>query len=334
VLNNTVFLYCNQGIAQVSESSVSIISRAIEPLLTSVIGGAAFASSTCCIPYESERSLIISTIKETGSTTADVVYVYNFVSDTWATWDVPFTCGIVSRAEDKLFYINSAGELKKERKNLNKIDYMGQNYAVTVVSVASDGRSAELQCLASTPVVGDAIVFNNIISLISAIDTTQGANPICTFRNRVTFAAGQADIYHYEAIPSRVRTTPITGGSTGVLKHFSEVNLQTRSELLTRCSIKFSNELSGSSASVVWTGSGETTGWGLSGWGFRPWGDDVGITISYLTGVSEPIRTFVPAESQKGCYLQMELTHGVAGESIDLQTVTIKVRPIGMRVSF
>jgi hypothetical protein len=333
VLNNAVMLYCNQGIASVSESSVSIISRAIEPLLTSVIGGAAFAANTTCVPYESERSLIVSTISKASSTAADVVYVYNFVSDTWTTWDIPFICGLVTRADDKLLYIDADGALKRERKNLNKIDYMGQHYSVSVVSVASDSKSAEIQCLYSTPAVGDCIVFNNIISLISAIDTTQGANPIITFRNRVTFVQGSADVYHYEAIHSRVRTAPITGGSAGVLKQFSEISLEIRSDLLTRCVLKFSNELSGSSSSVIWTGSGETAGWGLSGWGNRPFGDTTGIDISYLTSVSEPIRTFIPAESQKGCYLQVELTHSVAGESMDLQTMTLKARSIGSRVA-
>lgn len=333
LLNNSVYMFCNQGIASISESSVSIISRAIEPILTSVIGGAAFAAETNCIPYESERSLIISTISKSSSTVADVVYVYNFVSDTWTTWDIPFVCGLVNRSEDKLFYINSVGDFKKERKNLNKIDYMGQNYAVSVVSVASNGRSAELQCSTSTPAVGDAIVFNNVISLISAIDTTQGANPIVTFRNRVTFIAGSSDVYHYEGILSRVRTAPITGGTVGILKQFSEISLEVRSELLTRCTLKFSNELSGSSSNVIWTGSGETIGWGLTLWGNRPWGDENGINISYLTSVSEPIRTFIPAESQKGCYLQVELAHSVAGESMDLQTMTIKARPIGSRVA-
>ncbi len=255
------------------------------------------------------------------------------MSVTWTTWNIPFICGLVNRSEDKLLYFNAAGELKKERKNLNKIDYMGQNYPVTVIAVASDGKNVELQCLSSTPAVGDCIVFNNVISLISAIDTTQGANPIVTFRNRVNFVQGSADVYHYEAIYSRVRTAPITGGSAGVLKQFSEISLEIRSDLLTRCVLKFSNELSGSSASVLWTGSGESVGYGLSGWGNRPWGDSTGIDISYLTSVSEPIRTFIPAESQKGCYLQVELTHSVAGESIDLQTMTLKARSIGSRVS-
>lgn len=137
VLNNSVFALTNQGVVQVTDSSVRIISRPIEPLLTGVIGNANINAYTSGIAYESERLYLLNTIEvNTTPSSANTVFCYNYLTDAWTTWsgNALAYAGVVSSNTDKLNIIKASDkrDIMRERKSQNKIDYTGMSGAMFV----------------------------------------------------------------------------------------------------------------------------------------------------------------------------------------------------------
>jgi hypothetical protein len=77
VLNNSVYCLSNQGVVQITDSAVRIVSRIIEPLLTAILGQD-LEDNTSAVGYESERIYLLSVKRpNTLSSVADVTYCYN-----------------------------------------------------------------------------------------------------------------------------------------------------------------------------------------------------------------------------------------------------------------
>lgn len=70
VLNNTVYMLSTQGVVAVSDTSVQVVSRNIEPLITAIVGNAYLDLTTFATSYESERLLLLSTIEPNSRLTA------------------------------------------------------------------------------------------------------------------------------------------------------------------------------------------------------------------------------------------------------------------------
>jgi hypothetical protein len=97
--------------------------------------------------------------------------------------------------------------------------------------------------------------------------------------------------------------------------------------------ISFISDAFAGSNLVLWKAAQSQTGWGFDPWGFFAWGNPRGLKVEYGTGSAQPIRTLVPLEVQKSTWLQVELTHKQAAESLDLQAITLKVRPLNTKTS-
>jgi hypothetical protein len=173
VLNNNVLFLSNQGICQVTESSVLIISRVIEDVIQPILTQSTLEAQTSAVSYESERLYLISTL-DLNQTTNTIVYAYNILNETWTQWDTLFKQGCVG-ANDTLYLITSQGVLAKERKNQTLIDYTGQNHACRISSVATNGLSGTVTVTTAVIEAGDVIVKNNVFTRIA---TVSGAGPL------------------------------------------------------------------------------------------------------------------------------------------------------------
>lgn len=330
-LNNVVHFVCEQGVVGVTESGAQVISREIEPLLTSVVGSQYFDSQTCMVGYESDRTLLLCTIKP-GSSAADVVYVRNNATNAWTTSTELFSDALVSRSDDKLVLL-SGTQILKERKNLNRLDYCSRSYSITVDSVAADKLSATFTALGDElPEIGDAIVYNSVIQVIVA-SAAEGATTRFYFTNPVNFVATDT-VGHYKYIASRVRIAPLTLGNTSYMKHVSECQIHTRNgQSLSQLQLSFISDSSAGSSPVDWKSSTGTVGWGLQRWGLFAWGNENTTVINYETAPGQLVRSWVPTECARCTWLQTELEHTVAAESVDLQSIGFVARPYGMKSS-
>lgn len=140
LLNNSVYMLSNQGVVQITDSGVRIVSRPIEPLLSSILSNTNLVTATSATAYESERLYLLSTIvPNTVGSNPTITYCYNYLTDSWSTWndtEVWFGTGLLSSLDDKQYLIQASSKnmMYKERKNQNRIDYTGQEYCLPVIT--------------------------------------------------------------------------------------------------------------------------------------------------------------------------------------------------------
>jgi hypothetical protein len=138
VLNNSVYCLSNQGVVQITDSAVRIVSRIIEPLLTAILGQD-LEDNTSAVGYESERLYLLSVKRpNTLSSVADVTYCYNYLTEAWTSWtgaNKVFFNALLRPSDDKLYFIPTLAQNKivQERKQQNLVDYSGQEYCAPVV---------------------------------------------------------------------------------------------------------------------------------------------------------------------------------------------------------
>ncbi len=330
LIDNTVMMLSNQGVVKVSSSSVQIVSYKIELVFRAILGNPNLLSQTVGVAYESERLYMLTTL-EPNTNVASTVYCYNTLSDCWTTWGETFKAGIVGPS-DTLYLISEANVLMKERKNQNKLDYTGQDYPATVISVTGDGLAALINLGAVTPQPGDILVLNDVISRIKYV-TIAGPDFIVGFYRKTNLAAGSATLY--SRYDSTVKFAPYHGGAVNRGKQFSQFQVHLRDAGVSALDIVFANDSFGSSELTTWDASDVSSGdgWGFSPWGLFPWGLDDGINLTYTTQPGPIVRTYVPRFAQRCTFIQAVLTHSVAGERLGIQEIGYTVRGYGERVS-
>jgi hypothetical protein len=327
--NNTVYFLSNQGVCSATDSAVTTISRQIERVIRPIVGKANVATATTGVGYESNRTYRISTIAP-NDTTRTITYVYNFLNDTWTDTDTLYTSGVVGPS-DILYVVDSNGKLLKERKSQDKTDFCGQNYAITVTSVAASKLSAVIESANVTPQVGDAIIKSSVITRIDTV-TGSGTTFTVTFSAKTNLAAADS-LQLYQKISSRVTFAPFHGGAIGREKQFSQLQMHTRDNGIYRLYVSFTNTYVGASEETTWfrpnvSGSG---GWGELPWGYFPWGLAEGINNPVVTTAAPPIRLYLPLFAQRATFVRTVLRHEEACDPMNLQALAWSIRAYAER---
>lgn len=331
-LNNQVYMLSNQGICIATDTSVEIVSRRIENLIEPIIGEDDIATETAAVAYDSDRTYRVATIAPNDSTQS-IVYVHNTINDTWTTADTLFDAGVVG-PKDTLFLV-SGNRILKERKTQTKIDYMGQNYAITVDSVASGSLAAVITSTSYAPEAGDCLVKSNVISRFASV-TSLGANQyLVTFWTQTNIVAADS-LQVYERIESDVTMAPYHAGSVGRVKQVSQLQVRTRSSNIKRIDLSFQTQSFGGSEITTWLDSlisSSGNGWGELPFGFFPFGQDEAINNIYTTQPAVPIRILVPLFAQRSSWIKLVMRHREAGEPMEIQALCWTVRGYKERVS-
>lgn len=132
VCNNVVFAWTTQGIQSLTESGGSVVSRSIDNLILKLgsVNYTNFKTVTFGVGYESDNSFLIWTVQETDDTVATIAYRFSTLTQTWTTYDLPATAGIINSADDKLYF--GAGDtnfITQERKLFDRTDYADREIA-------------------------------------------------------------------------------------------------------------------------------------------------------------------------------------------------------------
>lgn len=332
LLNNQVYFLSNQGICLSSSTNVEIISRQIELPIQAVLGAPTLVAQTSGAAYESERLYMLTTISP-NTTTANVVYVYNTITQAWTTWDTTFVQALVGPM-DRLFTISTANVLKRERKDQNKLDYADESYSTTVVSVASDNLSAVVTSASVIPVIGDVLALNGSISRIRTVAPLGANNYAIVFENQTALEAADAPTL-YRMFIQVVKSSPFHAGSVGRSKQFAQFQVHSRDKSISTLSVTFATDSFGSSEQVDWRSAALSgaDGWGNLPWGFFPWGLDDGINLTYNTQPAPIVRIYIPLFAQRSSFIQPYLEHRMACESLNIQSFDFAVRGYAERVS-
>lgn len=185
VLNNLIYMYSSQGIATISDTGVSVISRPIEDSINKLVIPAYtnFATSTFGISYESDRSYYLFTVSATTDTFATQCFRFNTFTSSWTRLALSKRCGIVNFNDDKLYLgATDTNYLEQERKAFDRTDYSDREIAVTLGSMAIASTNIILPSLTNIS-VGDVIVQTQYLTikqfnqLLSKLDNDRLLSP-------------------------------------------------------------------------------------------------------------------------------------------------------------
>lgn len=332
-LNNQVYFLAIDGICVATDSTVEIVSRRIENRIENIVGFSDIDTITSAVAYDSDRTYRICTALPNDDSRV-ITYFHNALNDTWTESDQLFVGGVVG-PNNTMYYISTDNRILKERKNGTRIDFGGQNYATTVVSVASDGLSAVITSSAVAPDEGFFVVKNDVISRFKSVTNISGSNYTVEFYRETNLVAADTPTM-YARIVSEIKMAPFHAGIMERGKQFSQLQLHTRTPSITRLSITFTGQTFGGSEDTDWISTNiaaASGGWGFEPWGFFPWGLADGIDIQYLTQPSIVVRLYVPLFQQRSTFIQPYLIHRQGGESLDIQAMSWALRAYAERVT-
>ena len=332
LLNNKVYFLGTQGICSATDSSVEILSRRIENFIEPILGASNLNEQTAAVSYESDRTYRISTLGY-NSPVKNITYIYNSLNDTWTSSDYLFTAGVVG-PQNKLFIVNG-NSIYKERKYGNRLEFTGQNYAVTINTMYVGNRRAIITLVGRTPQIGDIIVYANIINRIRAVENLAAGQYLVTFAKASNLFTGLSTQL-YANIESNVVMAPYHGGTVGLGKQFAQIQFHTRSQNITRLRVTFQGASFGGSEEAIWSDAnvlGTVGGWGFAPWGFFPWGQAETLEAKVVTEPAPVVRLYVPLFQQRNTFIQTVLNHTEAGESMDIQSISWSIRQYKERVS-
>jgi hypothetical protein len=136
-----------------------------------------------------------------------------------------------------------------------------------------------------------------------------------------------ASVTVFSPIRSVIRTAPLDGGDSSVVKQFTKLILNMRYDALSACTLDFRNDWFEYGDTISWEKTTERRGWGAQQWGRFPWGQATADALQYLTKPSQIVQTEIPRPLQKSTFIQAEITHEVACEGIFIQQMSFETRP-------
>lgn len=330
-LGNRVFAKTDQGVVAITESSISLVSnKQIEALVK--VSDENFTTDTFMYGQEEDRMLYMCTAKSPVNATK-VVYGYNYLTQTWSELTETFSWGItldVNSAvssgvlnNNRLVLGTGLRALRLERKDLLLTDWANNDVAETVSSVSSDGKTVEFG--GDIYQVGSVVRWNNgsadkLYRIVSVSGTTHTLD--LPFGGAVS-----ASVRVFTPIRSVIRTAPLDGGDSSVVKQFTKLILNMRYDALSACTLDFRNDWFEYGDTISWEKITERRGWGAEQWGRFPWGQATADSLQYLTKPSQIVQTEIPRPLQKSTFIQAEITHEVACEGIFIQQMSFETRP-------
>lgn len=307
VLSNAIYALTDQGVVQITETGVSVISRPIEDQILNLFGyGLSVVSKySYGVAYETERKYILATVSSSTDTSADQYYVYNTFTRAWTRWNgFSSTHAIVKSTDDKL-YVADAGShyVKVERKTNTNFDYADFNTITTISLVSADGLTLTMPGTDEIS-AGDVIYqSSSVFSVVASVDTVAGT---VTLRYSGGLTAAACTVY--SAIPVHLRWVPVHASNPGKLKHFREVAYLFKKNFSLEASAEFFSEIS----QVVEEISLDGPASGLFGFfvfGEIPFGGVIGRA---------PKRTYVPQQKQRCTQLNVGFKHSIGFSDFQL----------------
>lgn len=312
-LNNKVFFFSTQTVLSMTYNEGAVLkSLPIKSDLLKISSPLypAFDSVSYGVAYESENQYILGTVTIPSDTTCTRFFVYNYLTDNWTEWQLPYTmsCGFVNPTDDKLYFGSSDSRSRyvyKERKNYDETDYADNSYSVTIVS--STGKSVQVSSSASA-VVGYTLSQGDRKSVITGIpDATH-----VTVDDVLSWTAGAATVY--KPIEIAIEFVPEHCGNPGLVKHMKECHAIFSLADFNTFDLGFSTDF----YSAVITQTLEPKyglGWGTMPWGISPWGGTIPD--------AQVIRALVPLQTRRAHWLNISVDYAQALTNFALDGFTI-----------
>lgn len=310
LLNNSVYCMTNQGVVSITESGITIQSRAIEYDLLSLTSSTFTSFTSCChaISYESERLYILAMPTNAGDTFGTQAWCYNWVTNAWTHWPIDVASGLVNPLDNKLYMGRPQANntyAYQERKNYLYTDYMDDQFPVTITGVDVTGLIVSLSGTPSTSWIGYGLDQTNAgIAIITAVDTVLNTVTVdLTVSNSpgtvIGWVAGAANID--VPISCSLVYAPITAGFPHYFKNWGRCNFWFNGGNFSNLVVGFFAEVQDPSVTTSQTLTAAQNialggGYGLGLYGSGPYGGSSPYTLA--------IQTLVPTAVARARYIQ------------------------------
>lgn len=166
VLNNQIFCLTDDGVASITESGISIISRPIEDKILNVTGqDFDYRLSTFAVSYDNDKAYILWLPLTSEDTVSKQAYRYNYYERTWTRWTVSATSGVVSN--NSILYLGD-GERPytlKQRKSRSRLDFADINFTLQIPPDSVIGETTIRLSNFSRVEVGDVLVQEQYVTI-------------------------------------------------------------------------------------------------------------------------------------------------------------------------
>lgn len=293
VLNNNIYCLTDQGVVQISDIGVQVMSRQIEDKLIQHQYSTSSKTNSYAISYETDRKYVLCTVGSDVDTYSTKQYIYNTFTQTWVESDKTSLTGFVNPEDDKIYLAAvDAPTVLKERKSFSFRDYLDEQI-IDVNYVSHSGNIILLDTVSGLN-VGDLIyISDSEFSVITEINAAD--NQVTTLHEKGWNASAQ----FFKAINCELEYVNQHCGNPGVDKHYQELAVLFREQNFNTASVSFYTDISGGYESTELTGLYGGGLWGTTPWGSGLWG-----------GVQRPlpIRCFVPRDKSRGSLLSIKFT--------------------------
>ncbi len=319
VLSNSVWMLSNQGVVSISDTGVQIRSEPIKDIVDRLVGPllettreVSFASG-----YETEKKYILSIPENNDDTFCVNQLVFNYITQTWVSWDRSVTCGHVAQSADRFFIGNALSEtISRERHDGVSQDYCDEDLFRQILDISDDIITLDSVAGIST---GDLLQQSSELqATIVGIDIS--ANTVLVENDT---GLEVDDVTVKTSIHCKVQWKPVVNGNNPVLaRQYSEGALLFRNTNFNFGFISFFTDADNSIEQVPI--DGQATGqWGFFSWGDIPWG-----------GVIRPqaVRFYIPQSKQYASQLVPILTIQNALSTWTCQGLSISANMISQEV--
>jgi hypothetical protein len=319
VLANSVWMLSNQGVVAINDTGVEIKSDPIKDIVDRLTGPLLETTRALAVAegYETAKKYILAVPDNEGDTFCPTELVYNYITQTWVTWDRDISCLHVAQNEDRLYIGNAESEtISKERHNGDYTDFCDEDLSQTIISITGDQV-----VLDSVEGIIDGDVLTQTSEIRALVVGVDAATNTLTVEDDTGIAVGAVTVK--TSIQCRVQWKPVVNGNNPAFaRQYSEGALIFRSTRFNFGDIGFFSDADISIERVPIEGiaAGE---WGLFPWDGVPWGGELR---------PQAVRFLVPQNKQYASQLVPILTIQNALSTWTLQGISISANMISQEV--
>jgi hypothetical protein len=321
VVNNQIFCLADQGIVNISDIGVQVISRPIEDQILQLISEnfTKLRELSYGMAYETDRKYILSTITLSADTYCTKAFVYNTFTQAWTVWIKDSNHGFNNPDDDKLYICNPTDKhILQERKALDNTDYADEE--IDGYSVSSFTGTSVVLNSANGLDVG-YLLYKDASNYAVITDIDQSTNTV-TVNDDITWDIGAITVL--KSIECELEYYSQHFKNPGVMKLFQEVAMLYRETSFFSGIISFYTDLSGGYSETTFSGNYGGNGWGSFAWGNNAWGN---------LQRPKPIRAFVPREKSRGTLLSVKITQRDAFSKWSINGLSLQYDWVSERVS-
>lgn len=273
-VSNQIFGLTNQGVVSISESGVTVVSRAIESSILQLFNPDIenyTKANSFGLSRETDRMYELWVPDAlSGLSNPNQAFVYNTMLGVWTRGAVlNRTCGIVNPITD-LMYMGSGSEVVyTERRDLDSFDYYDiQLSGIPVTSLNTTTHTLVVPLGYSNIKAGDIFFDQNVSGPYFLVKTvTVGGSNVSIVYEDITdpLTSSPTFIAIYESIPCEIEWATQSAGSANDLKQFTEVKFLFRKAHFISAKAAFSTDVVPERAEVEFEGSAtsiDAVNWG------------------------------------------------------------------------